>query len=386
MTADPPRRAPRHLPAPAAASATPGAPPRSRPPLEGPVLVHRAPGAPAHDRIAFLEAVRGIAAALVIAEHVLIGRSDAYLAWTLQNFSIGRAGVVAFFLVSGYVIPLSLARQSVRTFAVRRFFRLYPTYWLALAALVVLGVDVARGLAAHEVLANALMVQTLVAAPLLLGPAWTLSLELVYYAQSATAKRLGRLDRSTQLGWVWLGGYLAAAVVERVRGVDLPGTFALMLFCAALGHALHLRVSAGDGSWKPLLAASLVVVPAGALVGTGLDGGEPWSPLALSASYAGGLLLFAGCAVLGRRSVPGALLRLGAISYALYVLHPAVGALLHDRLGLEGPLALVLEIGGILVLARLVHRFVEQPSIRLGRRLTSPVPRRAPDPAEQGLP
>ena len=58
---------------------------------------------------------------------------------THQYVNIGRFGVVAFFLVSGYIIPFSLERGgSVRRFAVGRFFRLYPLYWVSLVAILVI--------------------------------------------------------------------------------------------------------------------------------------------------------------------------------------------------------------------------------------------------------
>ncbi|HEY2673131.1 MAG TPA: acyltransferase family protein, partial [Rugosimonospora sp.] len=83
-------------------------------------------------RIEFLEAVRGSAATLVVLQHLLADEFPAYQRWTYHHVDLGRIGVVAFFLVSGYVIPLSLTGQTLRTFATRRFFRLYPSYWVAL--------------------------------------------------------------------------------------------------------------------------------------------------------------------------------------------------------------------------------------------------------------
>src|SRR5215469_2826269 len=46
------------------------------------------------------------------------------------HFSPANFGVALFFLVSGFVIPFSLRRNSLGGFFVRRFFRLYPTLWL----------------------------------------------------------------------------------------------------------------------------------------------------------------------------------------------------------------------------------------------------------------
>ncbi|MFC7107853.1 acyltransferase family protein [Nonomuraea rubra] len=91
------------------------------------------PSAPSAARLAWLDALRGIGALAVVAEHLL--------PWFLPAlrpywFSLGVYGILVFFLVSGYIIPTSLERHGdVRAFWISRFFRLYPLY-LAVIALV----------------------------------------------------------------------------------------------------------------------------------------------------------------------------------------------------------------------------------------------------------
>jgi len=335
-------------------------------------------------RIVFLEAVRGVAACLVVVEHMLITRYPVFYEWTVENFSMGRAGVVAFFVVSGYVIPLSLANQSVRSFAIRRCFRLFPTYLLALSLVVVLDPGEIGELSVSVVVLNVLMLQTLIGAPLILGVAWTLSLELVYYVQSGVAKYFNVLDSSLHAGWIWLTIFLGASVAERATGTDLPVTFPMLLFCASLGHALHLRESHGSQAWRYLLLGGMLTVPIGYSVANGLDGEQPWSPTALVLSFIAGLGLYTGIAVRGRQRVPAVLIWLGAVSYAIYVLHPATGALVSERLALTDPLRLVLEIVVLFGAAQLVHRWIELPSISLGKRLSGG--RRQTDPADLSVP
>jgi peptidoglycan/LPS O-acetylase OafA/YrhL len=48
-------------------------------------------------------------------------------------FAGGGAGIVLFFLVSGYVITKALTRENFTQFIFSRFFRIYPSLWLALA-------------------------------------------------------------------------------------------------------------------------------------------------------------------------------------------------------------------------------------------------------------
>ena len=100
--------------------------------------VHRS-GPAAGRRLAWLDALRGIAALCVVFDHltysVLQPVRDSVYHW----FDPGQYGVFVFFLVSGYIVPASLERKgSVRGFWVSRVFRLYPLYLFALSAMIVL--------------------------------------------------------------------------------------------------------------------------------------------------------------------------------------------------------------------------------------------------------
>jgi peptidoglycan/LPS O-acetylase OafA/YrhL len=50
------------------------------------------------------------------------------LLWPVANFSWGLYGVAVFFLISGFVIPFSLAKMSFGGFCASRFVRIVPTY------------------------------------------------------------------------------------------------------------------------------------------------------------------------------------------------------------------------------------------------------------------
>ncbi len=72
-----------------------------------------------------LDALRGIAALFVVLFHFSMGREQLHL-----GFYLGITGVDLFFLISGFVIFMSISNVSkVSEFIVNRFTRLYPTYW-----------------------------------------------------------------------------------------------------------------------------------------------------------------------------------------------------------------------------------------------------------------
>src|SRR5258708_224151 len=91
-----------------------------------------------------LQAARAIAALTVAYYHsyVVVRGSFPESAWLpIPGLGVwGFLGVNFFFAISGFVICLVLTRPSftVRSFLVRRAFRLYPMYWVTMAVVTVL--------------------------------------------------------------------------------------------------------------------------------------------------------------------------------------------------------------------------------------------------------
>src|SRR5438128_3067363 len=85
-------------------------------------------------RLDFLDGLRGFAALVVFLSHAIGRVSPAFHDFTYSRFDMGSFGVTVFFLCSGFIIPVSLERQgSLRSFWLRRIFRLYPLYWFSIA-------------------------------------------------------------------------------------------------------------------------------------------------------------------------------------------------------------------------------------------------------------
>lgn len=96
-------------------------------------------------RFIFLDYLRIIACLLVVMGHKFSGfpsfivESSTFLpsmARSIQQFllyisSMGGAGVVIFFLISGYVIRHAVLRNDGYRFILRRFFRIYPSFIVA---------------------------------------------------------------------------------------------------------------------------------------------------------------------------------------------------------------------------------------------------------------
>jgi peptidoglycan/LPS O-acetylase OafA/YrhL len=373
------------------------------------------PSATTAPRLGWLDGLRGWAALVVVCFHLspsVLGIAPHMAVY--RHFDFGKYGVLLFFLVSGYVIPMSLERHgSLRRFWIGRLFRIYPAYLATIAIVVAIG-SWRGGLLAHA----SMMVD-----PLGLRGAvrvfWTLSYEMVFYLVVAGlyACRLhrhsawwacglallaliggpalpdglfgtGRLTAAVLLALVTgsIGAYLCGR--DRIAGVIGIG----FVFLIALnGHPAG--GSTAVASWEGLLL--LAVMFAGTVVYRAQHGqiGPRAAAVALivvagclvlahpaHALWAAGVAAVAGtfaAAYAGRhRPIPRILRVLGRISYSLYLLHMVV-LLLVVRLvpGLaERPAGVRIAVGvAFLALALSVawssYRLIEVPAQRLGRRL-----------------
>ncbi|MCP9947131.1 acyltransferase family protein [Actinomadura madurae] len=199
--------------------------------------------------MSWLDALRGLAAMVVVFEHSLDVLLPEVRRGASPWFDFGRYGVFVFFLVSGYVVPFSLERRgSVRHFWAGRVFRLYPAWFVSAALALALGsAGLSYGLPAAlgerpwaSTLAHLTMLQDLLGVPNIVNVYWTLSYEMVFYLL-VTAMFVAGVHRSSAR--VALGFGVGAAIL----GVALPsgllasrwpgGTILAAALCLAGGLA-----------------------------------------------------------------------------------------------------------------------------------------------------
>ncbi|WP_433790314.1 acyltransferase family protein [Actinoplanes sp. CA-252034] len=369
-------------------------------------------------RLAWLDALRGWAAAVVAVFHlspVVLGR-DLHLR-IFAIIDLGKYGVLLFFLVSGYVIPMSLERHGdLRRFWTGRLLRIYPAYLFAVlvtiglaAAGIVRMPDQLAGETTASVLGHLTMLQDLIGTRGVLRPFWTLSFEMVFYlvvaglfvwgrhrdsawwaagltlaavigppsdllGGSPAARRITAVAAAVLLGavlWAYLSGKRRLALAAGTAGL---AAIALPLLN---GHATDMVTSASSAQATQMLAvmfagtviyraqhresSSRVAIPVLALVAVGVAmRTSPSVAVAVGATFAIAFLL-------RERWVPGGLVRLGAISYSLYLLHLPVLAVI--RWGTPDPMiSAVAFLIGAPAVAWAGHRWVERPAQALARR------------------
>ncbi|WP_433424673.1 acyltransferase family protein [Microtetraspora malaysiensis] len=381
--------------------------------------------------MAWLDALRGIAALVVVFEHALQPLLPEARFPIKAVFEPGWYGVMVFFLVSGYIVPASLERRGdVRAFWISRFFRLYPLFGVSVAGmalLVALGWDDPHIWWSTRPFSLALghltMLQNLQSMPNLVSVLWTLSYEMAFYLLLTAMFTLGMNRRSTTsaLGFaaaavlgagtlpvallsagrsgrmltvalvvtvllaVGLAAVLKGAGAVRHAGAivigvtvlgllavnqSYPGPWQGLLILATMfaGTALY-RAEQGEISWRQAGWVALVPV-AGIWLARGGFGFQ-------TATVAAWVTFAAGMALRHWR-MPRALAWLGLVSYSIYVLHP----LLLESVAWFWPeplavplgtrlVALACVVGALLGLSALTWRFVEAPAQRLGKRLIS---------------
>jgi peptidoglycan/LPS O-acetylase OafA/YrhL len=125
-----------------------------------------------HNRLYEFDALRGIAAVSVCLFHFSL-------------FKYGCVGVDLFFIISGFVIFMSILNaKSVKEFWLSRFIRLYPSYWLSIVVAVGCALIFHKPtivINASNVIGNITMLQPIFKSVYVSGVYWTLYVEMLFY-------------------------------------------------------------------------------------------------------------------------------------------------------------------------------------------------------------
>lgn len=167
------------------------------------------------EKLTGIEACRGIAAVMVVFCHAARHLDKNYDLPLLKNcFAAGQAGVDLFFVISGFIILYVHYRDignpaRVTHYLRRRFTRIMPTYWVALAITIAMGIAGRTGLPSLPQLAWSISLLPS-NSDLILGIAWTLRHEIAFYALFCVLI-LNRTAGIVILG-LWLGSILLATM------------------------------------------------------------------------------------------------------------------------------------------------------------------------------
>lgn len=347
-------------------------------------------------RLGFLDAGRAAAALAVLFEHVLSLQFPSYAHFSLHTFNFGVFGVLLFFLISGYIIPVSLERSgSLKRFWVGRVFRLFPLYLSVLAAALLLWktrlFHLSPAFVARmpvSILVNLTMLQEMVRIPHALALFWTLSYEMLFYVLCSALFLLG-LNRRTLL-ICWTGVVLLASInllAPLLLGQPVFKIAPFWMLTFFIG-TLYYRFTRGLLSSRALvgLLLSLFVMQAAGAYLNFVWYRKPSAPgaiapLAYLSAWLAAYLCFSGLMMAQAKGFPSWLRRLGEASYSIYLLQ---GLLLVVPLYSGWRWLNVIGLSALCLSAAFVsYRLIEKPGIALGRWILASPPGKAPPTAAQ---
>lgn len=276
-----------------------------------------------NDRVLGLDALRGLAALAVACTHF---STTYYRIYNLRvptvSVDLGDTAVSLFFIISGFVILMTLDRSaSVVDFAVSRFARLFPIFW----ACIVVTFYITRWMAlagrqvpVRDALLNATMAPSVFGARPVDVVYWTLTVELFFYIIVGAILALGLrrflipiLSTLVLAGMVNQQWPLATVFPHggfRIEHMMILGFWPMFLF----GIVIYETRT----GWKPRHSFAVVCCLA-AVFFVGLGQGVGRCLLALV------VLLVTRYRMGWLTTKP--LLYLGAISYSFYLIHANVG-------------------------------------------------------------
>jgi exopolysaccharide production protein ExoZ len=319
-------------------------------------------------RFQTIQALRFVAAFMVVVTHATFIASTRVKS-TVPIWHEGEQGVGLFFVISGFVMLLSAnaligTSKPAQRFVVSRIIRIVPLYW-TLNFLKIAQVAIAPSLAlAHPTVSNIVLSMLFIPSrnadgvlENFYGVGWTLNFEAFFYMLVTLA-----LVFRVRIIYFVAAVLIPAAALSLVRTEDWPAITSLFrpllldfLWGIVIGELWLARL-------RPHLATVLVLLGAGAT----LMFVAPTDLLGLQFAFvvAGAVFLEP---YVGSR-VPRLLTFGGDASYALYLIHPAVGpvvAIVLGRFVQSAPVLIALIIVACVLSSAIVYLSFERPVTRM---------------------
>ncbi len=323
---------------------------------------------PDRKRFRIIDHFRIVAAAMVLLHHLaLVGYATKQTSYTFAPLApiatYGYLGVPLFFVISGFVIAMSAEAQSPAQFAIARFVRLFPAFWISCT--LTFGASRLFGAAAHTVplrvyLVNLSMLQSVVGFSHVDEGYWTLFEELKFYSLVWIILRLRQFHNyEIVLRFLCV---LSAVVYLRSQQFSeesllLPQMGQIPYFIA--GSTYYLAYKKGWNVNRVLLACAAVALSC-LWSGRSAHAITIYCQIAIHPAVVCLVLLAINAAFLpitARWDVKRGATYAAALTYPLYLLHARIGYILLDRImpGDNSITKLLFVSASVLLLAVIVH-------------------------------
>lgn len=320
-------------------------------------------------RLLELDALRGIAAFMVLIYHYTTryGEVMGYDNPPSLDLPIGHYGVHLFFVISGFVIFLTLnACRRPADFVVSRFARLYPIYWVAVTITFCathLFDFQFRKLSVQEYLVNLTMVQKFLDVKHVDPVYWTLQWELIFYGWMFLifcTKKLNEIEKLIYLfiAFQWIG----YGVLHQIEW-QIPAKLNILLLLA-FGHLFAAGIIFYRWKERRILSWSGKTLLGCCLVSQFFFHGTEGMFAMLVVYVLMGLFVMEKLTVITWKP----LVFLGTISYSLYLIHEYIGwIMIRDltAMGYSGNVSVVLTTLSMLLLASALTFWIERPTTQI---------------------
>lgn len=357
------------------------------------------------NRFAHIDALRGIAALLVIWLHVSevfvystpeITAQGTALYDVARTVDFGRIGVVVFFAISGFVICRSLKGNIIegsKKFLIRRLFRLYPAFWVSIPlGLLSIWWLFDQPFGWDIIAANITMLPELLGEKPIIGLYWTLETELVFYALCWLLFVNRNLNNPSVLFLIsaFLAFFFVVAKLFfmppelRSSLKVMPYNLAIMFWGGFFRYwyddkkaCIILTTRKVDIQWLLYILTFIVLIPALAALVKGYAEQND-TLIRLGSSYILGLSVF----IFGNlvfKIKNRFMVWTGTISYSLYLVHPVIFYSLFWYLKNKAPywlmtfhlsVYIVFTIVCTMLLSAVIYYTVEKPAIDYAHKLT----------------
>lgn len=332
-------------------------------------------------RLELLDYGRFTAALAVVAFHYFFSgiqngkvASITYVSDIVNIAKYGYLGVEFFFMISGYVIFFSAKGRTASQFAVSRFVRLYPAFWIAviitsIAAYFLGGAKMSVTI--HQSLFNLTMFPTVFGYGFVDGVYWTLQYELAFYLAVLFFLLFGWRGRLEHVflcwplvmvaAWllhlqnvVYLGGYYSYFAAGAIFAIQRDKFKKISIISLILCFALCVKFScnmAADLSKARDITFSTFVVSAIITI-------QFIFFFILNSRFGSSLK------IVGSRLV-------GGLTYPLYLIHAHLGYMLLSRFANEDNKVWIscVVIALVLVVAFAIYTLVEKRYSKFWQRL-----------------
>ncbi len=311
-------------------------------------------------RLKELDSLRGVACIFVLLFHYTTQYAKIFnttLTVNFLDFKYGGLGVDLFFIISGFVIYLTIIKtKSPSDFLFKRFSRLYPTFWICVfLTFIIVNISNVKIYQRDfsELIVNLTMIPDVFGVKRIDGVYWSLLPELAFYLAMFFLLLIKKVKKIEIISFVWLFLILMNSLsdVMPIR-VLLNLKFGYLFIMGMNFYKIKLR----ESNWIHHLLIWLSY-------GISFLVFEPSIKHLILLFFTLVFYLFAYDKLVWFTFKP--LVKLGQISYALYLIHQFVGYVIISRLielGIHNSFLLLLIPATItILLALLITDYIEKP-------------------------